>query len=198
MRFMRWSLVLAVIPAAGLALGAPVANAGGSCHSPASAATGDLVSLSGLCFGPTVLYVRSGDEVTWTNRDSVTHTVTGLGFMWGSANGLAQGDSLSYRFTQAGVYPYSCIIHPGMVGAVVVGDAGSPSAVQGLAVPVPAPSIAPAAEAGEPAPAAVSRATSSQLWKVISFISLGLLVAMAVTATLRRRSLPRSASLEKD
>ena len=29
---------------------------------------------------------------------------------------------MSYRFDQDGVYPYSCLLHPGMVGAIVVGD----------------------------------------------------------------------------
>jgi hypothetical protein len=33
-----------------------------------------------------------------------------------------QGETVSYRFDQDGVYPYSCLIHPGMVGAIVVGD----------------------------------------------------------------------------
>ena len=29
---------------------------------------------------------------------------------------------VTYRFTEAGVYPYVCTYHVGMVGAVVVGD----------------------------------------------------------------------------
>src|SRR5689334_22054400 len=130
-----WSLVCVVISAGALALGAPAANAGGSCHSDATAAAGIRVTLSGLCFGPTVLYVTPGESVTWTNRDATAHTVTGLGFTWGSGSDLLEGDAISYRFSQTGVYPYACIIHPGMVGAVVVGDAGSPSAVAGLAAP---------------------------------------------------------------
>ena len=35
---------------------------------------------------------------------------------------LGQGGTYSYTFAASGVYPYYCFLHPGMVGAVVVGD----------------------------------------------------------------------------
>src|SRR5690606_28103368 len=63
----------------------------------------------------------AGTEVTFRNLDAAPHTVTGESAAWGSTKQLAQGDSLSHTFEEAGVYPYSCILHPGMVGAVVVG-----------------------------------------------------------------------------
>jgi hypothetical protein len=37
---------------------------------------------------------------------------------------LRRGDDLTYRFQRAGVYPFVCTYHVGMVGAVVVGGAG--------------------------------------------------------------------------
>jgi plastocyanin len=36
------------------------------------------------CFEATVLRVQPGSEVSWTNRDAVEHTVTGVGGTWGS------------------------------------------------------------------------------------------------------------------
>jgi copper binding plastocyanin/azurin family protein len=70
-----------------------------------------------------VLYVEPGTDVTWTNRDAMTHVVVGVGDSWGDPGiSLMQGDTVRYRFDQDGVYPYSCLIHPGMVGAIVVGD----------------------------------------------------------------------------
>ncbi len=183
-RFMSWSVVLTAVSAAALALGVPAANAGGSCHSDAAAAAGIQVTLSELCFGPTVLYAKPGSTVTWTNKDSTAHTVTGLGFRWGSDGDLLQGGVVAYRFAQAGIYPYSCIIHPGMVGAVVVGDAGSPSAL-GLAAPVLVQENPTAANAPQPAPTATVRTVVSGFWRALALISLSLLVAVAVAVALR-------------
>jgi hypothetical protein len=70
-----------------------------------------------------VLYVEPGTEVTWTNLDSMTHNVVGVGDTWGDpGSSLQNGDDVSYRFEADGVYPYACWFHPGMVGAIVVGD----------------------------------------------------------------------------
>jgi len=196
-RFISWMLVLMAIPAAALALGAPAANAGGGCHSDATVAAGVRVTLSELCFGPTVLYVKPGDTVTWTNKDSTAHTVTGLAISWGSGEGLLEGKSVSYRFAQQGIYPYSCIIHPGMVGAVVVGDAGSPSAALGMAAPMPVqenPQNATAANAAKPAQVARVQTVSSGFWQALALISLSVLVAVAVVVALQWRQRIRRGS----
>lgn len=105
-------------------LGAGSASAGGGClHGiPPSDGTGDIVQMTGNCFEATVLHVDPGTEVTWVNEDTYAHTVTGVGGMWGDFAELEQGDTVSYRFEANGVYVYSCVIHPGMVGAVAVGD----------------------------------------------------------------------------
>jgi len=103
--------------------GSGVASAGGGCHIPPSTGRGDSVDIADLCFDATVLYVEPGTDVTWTNRDAMTHVVVGVGDTWGDPEiSLMQGDTVRYRFDQGGVYPYSCLIHPGMVGAIVVGD----------------------------------------------------------------------------
>ena len=36
---------------------------------------------------------------------------------------LKRGREATYAFAEAGVYPYVCTVHPGMVGTIVVGDA---------------------------------------------------------------------------
>jgi plastocyanin len=177
------------LPVMGLVsvFGATPAGAGGSCHSEASASRGVAVTLRELCFGPTVLYVQPGAAVTWTNRDDFQHTVTGLGFQWGTADDLQQGQSYSHRFALPGVYPYACILHPGMVAAVVVGDAGSPSSVQGLSGSLPANPAAPPAAASRKAPA--TKASGTSAWRVVSLVGIGLLVLAAVTIAVQRRQL---------
>jgi plastocyanin len=66
--------------------------------------------------------IRVGDTITWTNDDSQPHTVTS------GENAAPDGrfDSsiivpaadFEHTFTEAGEYPYFCLLHPNMVGTV--------------------------------------------------------------------------------
>jgi plastocyanin len=109
------------------ASGAPV-HAGGGCHSEIlSDEAKAQVELTKNCFAPIVARVLSGDTVTFTNSDPDAHTVTGVANSWGTYDELGQGDAVSYEFDAPGVFPYFCVLHPSMVGAVVVGG-GVPAA----------------------------------------------------------------------
>ena len=105
---------------AGFAVAVPAvpAAAGGGCHR-LTAGTGTAVAAAENCFGPGVLRVEPGAEVTWVNRDQIAHAVIGTG--WGLAD-LAPGATGTYRFAAEGTYPYSCHLHPGMNGVVIVGS----------------------------------------------------------------------------
>jgi predicted secreted protein with PEFG-CTERM motif len=80
------------------------------------------------CFVPDEVTVDVGGEVTWTNDDTAAHTVTS-----GSASGgpdgtfdsslITAGKSFTYKFEEAGEFPYFCLVHPWMVGKVVVQEA---------------------------------------------------------------------------
>jgi hypothetical protein len=49
--------------------------------------------------------------------------MTGAGRRWGLTMGdLLEGDTYSQRFDEEGTFLYFCEFHPGMVGAVVVGN----------------------------------------------------------------------------
>jgi hypothetical protein len=84
------------------------------------------VVINRFCFAPAVVHVTPGQTVTWTNAEWVEHTVTGVARSFGDYESLAKDRSVSHRFDQAGTFPYFCAFHPGMVGAVVVGD-GAPT-----------------------------------------------------------------------
>ena len=126
MRFhaIRIGVVVVAVMAA-LWGGSGIASAGGGCMHSTGPTTGrgDTVELQDMCFTSTVLYVEPGTDVTWINRDPMGHNVVGVGGTWGSLDlTLNQGDTVSYRFDEEGVFPYACWIHPGMIGAIVVGD----------------------------------------------------------------------------
>jgi plastocyanin len=112
------ALLLAVLAAT--ALTAVPASAGGGCHGPATDGRGSTLALTELCFSPTVLRVEEGTEVTIVNRDPMAHPLSRPGREWAWDGAI--GDRTTVRLDKAGVYPFFCFVHPGMVGVVVVGD----------------------------------------------------------------------------
>jgi plastocyanin len=70
-------------------------------------------------FNPTLMTVKAGSTVTWTNMDDEPHTVTSDTGLFRSG-GMDTNDSFSFKFDKPGTYHITCSIHPGMVGTVVV------------------------------------------------------------------------------
>jgi plastocyanin len=132
----------------------PAYAGGGGCGAPPTNGVGVTVEMVERCFSPTVLRVKPGDKVTFVNRDQLQHTVTGTSFRFGSLDTLEPGQSATFKFVTNGVYAYSCIFHPGMTGAVVVGDGTGPALATGPDPVVIAPVPASVATAAPPAPAA--------------------------------------------
>ncbi len=83
------------------------------------------VSISGFAFNPASLTVTVGTLVTWTNNDSVTHTVTSDTGVWDSGQ-IISGQTFSHTFNQTGTFSYHCSIHTNMVAKIVVQASSSP------------------------------------------------------------------------
>lgn len=78
------------------------------------------------CYYPNSIQITVGDTVTWTNQDSVGHTVTSgqptdtqTGTIFDSSL-ITAGGSYSVTFTQAGTYNYFDLMFPWMTGEVIV------------------------------------------------------------------------------
>lgn len=201
-RIAKFASVVAVTLAAMFVAGPAPREAlagGGACYvAPAEReATGDLVRLSTNCFAPTVLRVEAGAEVTFRNDDQMTHHIAGVAMAWGTEPGpmLGTGGERKFTFAEAGTYPYSCYIHVGMSGVIVVGDgvtagsatsvrssvvqapAGAPAARLAQAAPaVPEPAPAPGAEAS--ANTAEEEDSSAPLFAVLGALAGGAVVAV--------------------
>lgn len=94
------------------------------------AASANSVTIKDMAFSPANISVAKGTKVTWTNNDSITHTVTESDSQKGPASQpLSPGSSYSFTFDQAGTFHYHCTIHPEMTGTVTVTDtsAATPS-----------------------------------------------------------------------
>jgi len=79
-----------------------------------------LVLIKNFEFSPSELTIKVGETVRWINQDSIKHTVTSdLGSELDS-DLLGNGASYSHTFNSPGEFPYHCILHPSMIGKVIV------------------------------------------------------------------------------
>ena len=78
------------------------------------------VVIDNFSFSPQTFTLPAGATVTWTNRDSMPHTVTSTDKRFPKSPVLKPGQSYSNNFAAAGTYSYFCSIHPRMTGKIVV------------------------------------------------------------------------------
>jgi hypothetical protein len=150
-------------------------------------ASGTRIGIRDFCFGPTILRVRPGETVTWVNRDGFPHTVLGANGAWGGFDTLRRnGGEVSYRFVSPGVYPYVCTYHPGMVGAVVVGNGRADGAA--YAVTTNAGPVTLAAGSGAAIEQnVVSAEVPPRSWPAAVGWGIGALIVVVVALALARR-----------
>lgn len=167
---------------------------GGDCTSDAiSPGDAPRVFVMDVCFSPNRIRIEAGQVVQWDLQASMPHTVT---FAHGEIDSGELSESFAVKFRTPGAYPYSCVIHPGMVGTVdVIG-----AAVDGPAMEVVAagPSLAapravdvPALDAGQEAVAlatdSVANAVTLRLDPLsgLLLVLFGLSVGAGATGTAR-------------
>ena len=113
----------ATMAGAGNATNATMAGAGGNATTSVTMGPGSS-TLTTDAFSPNPIQVSVGSTVTWTNNDSVIHTVnsgtspTESGLFTSPI--MNPGDTFEYTFTEAGEVPYFCLLHPNMVGTAIV------------------------------------------------------------------------------
>lgn len=101
--------------------------------SPSTPITG-LVSIRDSTYAPDPVHITVRGDVTWTNNGRRRHTTVSDAGLWNSGTlfppGVepemsgdfesASGDTFTWIFTEAGIYPYHCEIHPFKRGTIVV------------------------------------------------------------------------------
>jgi plastocyanin len=78
-----------------------------------------IVRIADLTFDPAQITIATGTTVSWSNEDSVPHTVTSTDGAFDSGI-FDPGADFTWTFAQPGSFPYACQIHPLMQGTVIV------------------------------------------------------------------------------
>jgi plastocyanin len=84
----------------------------------ASAGEAASVVIADLDFKPSVVTVRIGDTVTWTNKDFVEHTATARDGAFDIATPTSK--PAHWRAQKPGDFAYYCRLHPNMTGTIRV------------------------------------------------------------------------------
>jgi plastocyanin len=87
----------------------------------ASGATaGGKIEIKDFAFNPQKITVKSGEKITWINRDEEPHTVVSVGKKFPRSHGLDTDQEYSITAGAPGTYEYFCSVHPKMTGTIVV------------------------------------------------------------------------------
>ena len=185
---MKRGMLLCTIVAITAVVGMPgVASAGGGCHSGVTQndATGQddaTVRMLDACFTGTVTTVDPGTPVTFVNEDEFVHNVGGN--QWGHFDDLHGGDAFTVSFDEAGTYPFACSYHPGMTGAIVVGNGKGAAGAETITVEP----FAPVASTPETVTRVVTRTEGLPAGFLILAAGLGALLGAGAVTLGRARS----------
>ena len=105
----RRTAMVGALALLGTLVGGATAWAGGGGHCDPTEGEATTVELSGACFTATTSYIEPGETVTFVNRDSYLHNVSGSG--WGHYRTWARGTRTRHRFPIEGCSrsPAPCI-----------------------------------------------------------------------------------------
>src|SRR2546422_9268971 len=78
------------------------------------------IEIKDFAFNPQTLTVKSGEKVTWINRDEEPHTVVSVEKQFKKSTALDTDQEFTITVGAPGTYTYFCSVHPKMTGTIVV------------------------------------------------------------------------------
>lgn len=78
------------------------------------------IEIKDFMFNPPTITVKSGETITWINRDEEPHTVVSVGKQFKKSPALDTDQQYSVTVGAPGTYSYFCSVHPKMTGTIVV------------------------------------------------------------------------------
>ncbi|PYJ11610.1 MAG: hypothetical protein DME96_03985 [Verrucomicrobia bacterium] len=78
------------------------------------------IEIKDFAFNPQNLTVKSGEKITWINRDEEPHTVVSVEKQFKKSTALDTDQEFTITAGAPGTYTYFCSVHPKMTGTIVV------------------------------------------------------------------------------
>ena len=78
------------------------------------------IEIKDFAFNPQTITVKSGDKVTWINRDEEPHTIVSVEKQFKKSTALDTDQEFTITAGAPGTYSYFCSVHPKMTGTIVV------------------------------------------------------------------------------
>ncbi|HKS31032.1 MAG TPA: cupredoxin family copper-binding protein [Chthoniobacterales bacterium] len=110
----------AIILTALLVLNVCVAAFGDDAAANPTATNKNVIEIKDFMFNPMTITVKSGETVTWINRDDEPHTVVSVGKKFQKSSALDTDQKFTVTVGAPGTYEYFCSVHPKMTGKIVV------------------------------------------------------------------------------
>jgi plastocyanin len=86
----------------------------------ASSAGQSKIEIKDFAFNPQSITVKSGEKITWINRDEEPHTVVSVEKQFKKSSALDTDQEFTITAGAPGTYTYFCSVHPKMTGTIVV------------------------------------------------------------------------------
>lgn len=111
------ALLLAACGGGGSGSSGPASSSGSG---SSGAKSTNSITIANFMFSPMSVSVAPGSTVSVTNKDPVTHTLTGTGGQFDTGD-IDGGQTRTFKApSKAGTYHYICNIHQYMMGTIVV------------------------------------------------------------------------------
>jgi plastocyanin len=80
----------------------------------------NTIEIKDFGFNPQTITVKSGQTITWINRDEEPHTVVSVEKQFKKSSALDTDQMFTITAGAPGTYTYFCSVHPKMTGTIVV------------------------------------------------------------------------------
>jgi len=78
------------------------------------------IEIKDFAFNPQTITVKSGDKITWINKDEEPHTVVSVEKQFKKSPALDTDQQFTIVAGSPGSYTYYCSVHPKMTGTIVI------------------------------------------------------------------------------
>src|SRR5215831_11401591 len=85
-----------------------------------SSAGQNKIEIKDFAFNPQTITVKSGEKITWINRDEEPHTIVSVEKQFKKSTALDTDQEFTVVAGSPGTYSYYCSVHPKMTGTIIV------------------------------------------------------------------------------